>query len=474
MVFFRYPVKQPGDNSRLAEALHFKTSNVKTRNRLMKFLLFKAALSEQLCPYDVKDAKKSGIPNQAMLNLYEKWGAGGFGLVLTSNIMVQHQHLEAAHNAIISKEGDVPERSESFRRLAVNCKKGGALAIAQLSHAGRQTPFVVNPTPFSSSSIQLDSQMRGHSYGKPVELSREQIKTEVIERFVYAAKYAKDAGFDGVEFHAAHGYLLASFISPSANNRKDEYGGSVENRVRILREIYQAVRREIPASTNFIIGIKLNSVEFQTSGLSNEDAIEVAKAVEAEGYDFIELTGGNYEKWQMGPEQRDSTHQRESYFGSFSKTIRDNLKNTVVYVTGGFRTVPGMINALTNGDTDGFGLGRPSCAEPDIARKFVELGYQSTAINWAEYNFMIGAQKGSAEIYRLSRNSLADCAHDPCQGHMDLSIKSEFDAFVLQLAEFHQKRQKLINSGTVIPEWFEYVQHPAPVFDEGLYGTVQA
>jgi 2,4-dienoyl-CoA reductase-like NADH-dependent reductase (Old Yellow Enzyme family) len=87
-------------------------------------------------------------------------------------------------------------------------------------------------------------------------------------------------------------------------------------------------------------------------------------AFQTAGFDFIELTGGNYEKWVMGPALRDSTEKRESYFGKFAKDMRKELKKTIVYVTGGFRTVPGMVRALEDGDADGFGLGRPTTAEP--------------------------------------------------------------------------------------------------------------
>ncbi|VDK51752.1 unnamed protein product, partial [Cylicostephanus goldi] len=162
-------------------------------------------------------------------------------------------------------------------------------------------------------------------FGKPVPLSIEQIKSEVIDRFVFAAKFAFELGFDGVQLHAAHGYLLSQFLSPLTNKRTDQYGGSAENRMRIVQEIFQAIRKEIDPSTGFLVGIKTNSVEFQDNGLKVDDA----------------------------------------------KLMCRMMEKTKVYVTGGFRTAPAMVKAVTDGTTDGIGLGRPITAEPDLPAKIL-------------------------------------------------------------------------------------------------------
>ncbi|KHJ79301.1 oxidoreductase, FAD/FMN-binding protein, partial [Oesophagostomum dentatum] len=201
-----------------------------------------AALTERISSYDLKDLKRHGIPSHRLLNLYDKWGHGGFGVILTGNVVVDPWDLEAAGNAVFSKENDCPELRARCKEWAARMKSDGALAVVQLSHAGRQTPELINPHPFSCSDVQLIAKRRFMGFGKPVPLTVEQIKTEVIDRFVYAAKFAYEQGFDGVEIHGAHGYLLSQFMSPLTNKRTDQYGGSPENRMRIVREIFDGIR----------------------------------------------------------------------------------------------------------------------------------------------------------------------------------------------------------------------------------------
>ncbi|CAD5222614.1 unnamed protein product [Bursaphelenchus okinawaensis] len=372
------------DVSLLGEKLHFKTSGRYAKNRFLK-----AALSESLATWDRNDAKKVGLTTPYLLNLYEKWGHGGFGLVLTGNVMVEHRHLETAGNHVISQESWSDEKVKSFNQLAINIKQDGTLAIAQIGHAGRQTPNSVNRTPFSASNVQLDGIKRGgNTYGRPIALTLTQVQTEVIDRFVFTAEKLYEAGFDGVQLHSAHGYLLAQFISPTTNLRTDRYGGNAEKRAQILVDIYDAIRAKIPASTGFVIGIKLNSVEFQNHGLGIDDAITTAKIVDATGFDFIEFSGGNYESWQM--DVSESTKKREGFFVQFTEAIKPHLKNTVVYVTGGFRTAPKMIQAIKEKSTDGIGLGRPISAEPDLPAKILTGRVMSASYNPVDTDFWYG------------------------------------------------------------------------------------
>ena len=294
--------------------------------------------------------------------MYEKWSAGGYGVVLTGTVLIDQFHLEAPGNTIIQKELDSPERRAIWKEIALRAKTQGNLIIAQIGHAGRQTPKFINPRPFSSSAVTLNMTVRLREFGEPVELTTDQIKTEVIDKFVYAAKYLYDAGFDGIQLHAAHGYMLAQFLSNSTNKRTDEYGGSPRNRARIVVETYNAIREEIPASTGFIIGVKLNSVEFQNKGLTTDEAQEIARALDEAGLEFIELSGGTYEESAF-EHKRESTRKREAYFAELAEQIKPVVKNAIIYVTGGFRTVPGMVRAIRDGITDGIGLGRPATGE---------------------------------------------------------------------------------------------------------------
>ncbi|EFO83218.1 hypothetical protein CRE_31588 [Caenorhabditis remanei] len=251
----RFPNAEVVPSEILGEKLKFPNGRT-AQNRFLK-----AAMTERLSTYSPEDLKKHGLPTEHILNIYDKWGHGQFGMTLTANVLVDPTNLEAVGNAIIFKEGDSSERRALYTQWAQKMKQDGSLAIVQLSHAGRQTPSYVNPSPWSASDVQLKTP--DNQYGKPIGLTLEQVKIEVIDRFVYAAKFSFECGFDGVELHGAHGYLLSQFTSLTTNKRTDRYGGSLENRNRLILEIYDEIRKEIP-SEDFLIGLKTNSVEFQS------------------------------------------------------------------------------------------------------------------------------------------------------------------------------------------------------------------
>ncbi|KAK0396608.1 hypothetical protein QR680_001782 [Steinernema hermaphroditum] len=398
----------------LGEKLIFPTSGRSASNRFLK-----AALTERTLSWDVNNRKNCGIPHQGLFNLYEKWGRGGFGMILTGNVMVCPNHLESAGNGIINESIDSPERRNAFKKWAKAMKTSGSLAIVQLSHGGRQTPFAVNPTPFSASDVQLTAVNRGSGFGRPIPLSKEQIYENVIKNFVYAAKYCYEAGFDGVQLHAAHGYLLAQFCSPTTNQRTDEYGGTVENRARIIFEIYEAIRREIPADTKFIVGIKLNSIEFQNKGMSNDDARVIASRLEEVGFDFIELSGGTIEKFAFA-HLRDSTREREAFFLEFAGEIKKQLSKTIVYLTGGFRTAYWMERAVADGFTDGIGLGRPITAEPDLPLKILSGAADAAADSLLDQNdFRITNLASNTQMYQAGLTTIDGKVFT--HGIMDLS-----------------------------------------------------
>jgi 2,4-dienoyl-CoA reductase-like NADH-dependent reductase (Old Yellow Enzyme family) len=187
----------------------------------------------------------------------------------------------------------------------------------------------------------------------------------IILRFGEAARICKKAGFEGIQLHGAHGYLISQFLSPLTNQRTDQWGGSIENRMRFLLEIYKEVRKQ--TGDNFIVGVKLNSADFQRGGFSEEDAIAVFRAIDALGIDFIEISGGTYEAPAMaGAKQskKQSTIAREAYFLEFAEKIRKEVK-TALMVTGGFRTRQGMDAALQSGACDFIGIARPLAVELD-------------------------------------------------------------------------------------------------------------
>lgn len=319
------------------------------RNRIVK-----SAMSEAL-------GDELNNPTEGLINLFGRWSKGGVGLLITGNTPVDRWHLEHAGNFVLDEFSDM----DQVARLAAAGKSGGALILAQLAHAGRQTPQAINPQPLSMSELRL--YLPG--YGKP-KLATDSDLEGVIAQFTKSAALAKAAGFDGVEIHAAHGYLLSSSLSPRINTRDDHWGGTLENRARLVLSVVKAVRAEV--GNGFIIATKLNSSDFQKGGFSHQDSIEVAKMLQNEGIDFLEISGGNFETpvaYQHTAKKKHSI-AREAYFLDYAKDIKASLKIPVM-VTGGFRSASVMNDALTQGATDLIGMGRPFIIDPEFPAKLL-------------------------------------------------------------------------------------------------------
>ncbi|TLS26753.1 hypothetical protein PpBr36_04284 [Pyricularia pennisetigena] len=351
----------PADPSPLGTPLKFPVSGRSAPNRFLN-----AAMSEGLATFDEADPSKRGIPTAELVQLYRRWGAGEWGQLQTGNVMIDPEHLEAPGNMVVPRDAEPSgERFDMFAKLAAAAKEHGSLIVAQVGHPGRQARGNVQQHPISASDVQLKQEMFGSRFGVPRPATKEDIEA-VIEGFGHAAEYLEKAGFDGVELHAAHGYLLAQFLSETTNRRTDEYGGSLENRMRLILEVTAEVRRR--TSKDFILGIKINSVEFQEKGFRPEEAVQLCEALEAAGMDFVETSGGTYESLGFA-HRKESSRKRENYFIEFAEVIRKAVKNMAVYTTGGFKTVAAMVDALQG--VDGIGIGRPACQEPDLAKDII-------------------------------------------------------------------------------------------------------
>ncbi|MEZ5568085.1 MAG: NADH:flavin oxidoreductase/NADH oxidase family protein [Halioglobus sp.] len=330
--------------------------------------LAKAAMTEGL-------ADPAGVPTQELERLYGLWSDGGAGLLLSGNIIVDGDHLERPGNVIIDGEPDARMRAAlaSWARAAT---RGGNHFWAQISHAGRQTQKNVNPQPLAPSAVKLG--LPGGQFGEPREISREAI-AEVVRRFGVCAAAVREAGFTGVQVHAAHGYLLSQFLSPRSNQRSDDYGGPLENRARILLEAVAAVRAAV--GPDFPVAVKLNSADFQKGGFAFEDSLRVAAWLEAAGVDLLEISGGTYEQPKLlgvaGLEEEEpqavahSTLQREAYFVDFALAMQEKVSIPLM-VTGGFRSRGAMQQALASGGADLIGLGRPLCVMTDAPARLLE------------------------------------------------------------------------------------------------------
>ncbi|KAF5495078.1 NADH-dependent flavin oxidoreductase nadA [Colletotrichum siamense] len=358
----RYPAEAV-DPAPLAAPLPLPFSGKTAPNRFLK-----GAMTERLSTWDPAVPANRGVPTPELVNVYRRWGEGGSGLILTGNFMLDYDQLEAAGNPIIPRSAPFSgERFDGFRRVAEAAKKHGSLVHAQLSHPGRQVASNINPHPISASDVQLEGEMNGLTFGKPRAMGPEDFE-KVIGGFAHAAEYCHKAGYDGVQLHGAHGYLLAQFLSPTTNKRTDKYGGSLANRARIILEIAAAIRARV-TDPGFSIGIKVNSVEFQEGGFSTEDCSELCAVLEEHKFDFVELSGGTYQSLAF-EHKRESTKKREAFFLDFAEQIVGKLNKTRVYVTGGLRTVAAMVKALET--VDGVGLARPVCNEFDLPKKIIE------------------------------------------------------------------------------------------------------
>ncbi len=318
-------------------------------------------MTERLSSWDPKNFEARGIPSKNLINVYKRWGEGQIGTILTGNLMIDYDQLEAKGNAIIPPEAKFEgERFEAFETLAAESKKHGSLIIGQVSHPGRQVTTDINSDPVSASDVQLKGNIMGMTFSKPHAASTEEIQ-KIINGFAHAAEFLHKAGYDGIELHGAHGYLLSQFLSQTTNKRTDKYGGSLENRSRLIMEIADEVQKRVPKS--FILSIKINSVEFQDKGFESEECKALCASLEAHHFDFVELSGGTYEELAF-THKRDSTKKREAFFLEFAETIVPALHKTKTYITGGFKTVGAMVGALKT--VDGVGLARPVCQEPRL------------------------------------------------------------------------------------------------------------
>ncbi|TVY14177.1 NADH-dependent flavin oxidoreductase nadA [Lachnellula arida] len=413
-------VSDSSDASPLGKPLKFEFSGKTASNRFLN-----GAMSERLSSWDPKDFKKRGIPSKNLVNVYKHWGEGQYGQILTGNIMIEYDQLEAMGNPIIPRDAEYSgPRFEAFKDLATAAKAHGSLIVGQVSHPGRQVENRVQKNPVSASDVQLEGNIMGMQFAKPHAATTEEI-AQITEGFAHAAEFLDKAGYDGIELHGAHGYLLAQFLSPTTNLRTDKYGGALENRLRLTLEIADEIRKRV--SKDFIVGMKINSVEFQDKGFSPAEAKEMCQALEKARFDYVELSGGTYESLAFS-HKRESTKKRESFFIEFAEQIVKPLTKTKTYVTGGFKTVGAMVKALDT--VDGVGLGRPACQEPLLPKDILEgkvTGAIKTKLD--DSNFGLANVAAGTQIRQLGKD----------QEPIDLSVQANVDAFFKDMEAWGQK-----------------------------------
>jgi 2,4-dienoyl-CoA reductase-like NADH-dependent reductase (Old Yellow Enzyme family) len=325
----------------------------------------KAPLTEGL-------ADEMNRPTRRHGELYGRWAQGGAGLVVTGNVQVDRRYLERPGNVVIDGNGGL----EELKAYAKAGTQNGTHLFMQINHPGRQTPRRICEQPIAPSAVKLRN-LPETAFAPPRAMTEAEIE-DVIARFVHVAKTAQDTGFTGVQIHAAHGYLISQFLTPLVNQRSDKWGGSLENRARLLLSIVRETRKAVGPS--FPISVKLNSSDFQQGGFSNADCLQVVRWLEEAGLDLLEISGGNYEEPSMmgsktseGTAVAESTVKREAYFMEYAEQIRQ-VSKVPLMVTGGFRSRAAMEAALASGALDVIGLGRPMCVETDLPNKVLAGG----------------------------------------------------------------------------------------------------
>ncbi|MBT3933198.1 MAG: NADH:flavin oxidoreductase/NADH oxidase family protein [Bacteroidetes bacterium] len=320
----------------------------------------------------VKSAMTERISNrkyestEAHERLYRDWSKTGAGLLITGNVMIDRRHLESSGNICFDDEIMLPK----LKKWAEAGKCNGNHVWVQISHAGRQTNKFCNGNPLAPSAVQLK---KLGLFGKPNAMTENDIQN-IISGFSKAAIITKEAGFTGLQIHSAHGYLLSQFLSPNANKRTDRWGGSLENRSRLLITIIREVRKAV--GVDFPISVKLNSSDFQRGGFIEEDSLEVIRMLDREKIDLLEISGGTYEKVvflmanENQAEVKESTKKREAYFIDFARKVK-SISNIPLLITGGFRSYNFCNEVLENDELDLVGMARPFITNRDDISGFL-------------------------------------------------------------------------------------------------------
>jgi 2,4-dienoyl-CoA reductase-like NADH-dependent reductase (Old Yellow Enzyme family) len=337
------------------------------RNRIAK-----AAMEEAM-------AGSSQLPDQRLTSLYRRWGAGGAGLLITGNVMVHDEALTGPGGIVLDDLAPL----DPFARWAEAGKAGGAAMWMQISHPGRQVQAGMPGVAWGPSAVAVELGRHSKRFARPVAMTESQIKA-TVERFATTAGLAERAGFDGVEVHAAHGYLLSQFLSPLVNQRSDAWGGPLENRARLLLAVVSAIRRVVSAS--FAVAIKLNSADFQRGGFGADDAARVIAMLEPLGVDLVELSGGSYESPAMAGRPADSRPAaREAYFLELAAELAKTSPLPLM-LTGGITRSETAEQVLASG-VDLIGMGTAIAVTPDLPDRW-RSGLESTErlrpVTWSD------------------------------------------------------------------------------------------
>lgn len=339
---------------------NLKSSFTLPNGTVLSNRIAKSALSENM-------GTRKHAPSKELINVYKTWAQGNPGLLMTGNIMVDYKAIGEPRNVVVEDERDMA----LLQDWAATVKGTDVHLWPQINHPGRQAFGKINREVVAPSAIPVKIKGLKGMFKTPRALDENEI-LDIINRYGNTAKILKDAGFTGAQIHGAHGYLVSQFLSPLSNTRTDQWGGSLENRARFAIEVYRSIRQKV--GPDYPVGIKINSADFQRGGFTEEESLEVLRLLDQEGIDLLEISGGSYEApAMMGQAKKQSTIEREVYFLDYIKKAR-KITTKPLMLTGGFRTIDLMEEALLENHLDIIGLGRPFCVYPHVADDIFSKG----------------------------------------------------------------------------------------------------
>jgi 2,4-dienoyl-CoA reductase-like NADH-dependent reductase (Old Yellow Enzyme family) len=314
---------------------------VRLKNRLVK-----SAMSDSL-------GDGAGNPTEAQMRLYERWAEGGAALSLIGAVQTTPHYPEKPGNLVLVPDADLPALKELAKRGSAN----GAHIWPQLGHAGALAHGPIStpkgPSPLDVEGLKCD----GMSLDEIQDLPRS---------YAQAATLSQEAGFGGVLIHAGHGFLFSQFLSPLFNHRTDAYGGAVEGRFRIIGEVIDAVRKAVGG--DYPIGIKINSTDMLEGGLTQDEALEVVRMLDATTVDLIDVSGGTY--FPGASSSSDGASSSGPYFIDFAKRAK-SITSIPIILTGGFETRAQAAKAIQNGCADAISLARAMVLNPSLANAWL-------------------------------------------------------------------------------------------------------
>lgn len=305
-----------------------------------------------------RQAEVSGRVTDGFISVYEKLAAGGVGMIVTGHAFIKWNGKASATMMGAHSDDLIPD----MKRLVDAVHKYDSKIVMQINHAGRQTsssvlgegtvaPSAVHSTLFNETPRALT--------GAEIE--------ELISAYAATARRAVSAGFDGVQLHGAHGYLISQFISPYTNKREDEWGGSPENRMRFPLEVLRRVRQEV--GERYPVLIKLNSADYLDGGLTIEEGAAIARELSRNGIDAIEISGGMGESATSIMKTGIAKEEDEAYFLPNARVFRKVI-NVPLILVGGLRTPRLVEKILEAGEADMISLCRPFIREPDLVNRW--------------------------------------------------------------------------------------------------------